>query len=348
MEETQPSAAGLLSLMSFFDRQGIPEALLRPCSERAEAQTNQRDADDGSDDELGDDVSQSSAGDGEFRDTVAVLQNFCFVSVDTTGTSFEMHALVQLATRKWLEGTDKLEHWRQQFVSNLCVAFPTGEYENWAACQALYAHAKAAIGQQPKDNSSIAGWATVLYRVAWFAVRTGNVTDAEMLATKAMKARKRVLGQEHEDTLWSAALIGLAYKLGGRWDDAEKLFVQVMETRKKRLGADHPSTLTSMANLASTYRNQGRWDEAEELEVQVMETSKKRLGADHPNTLASMNNLAFTLKLLGQDKEALRLLRECVQLSQQRFRADHPNLVSFTTALARWEAEPAVANLEIV
>jgi tetratricopeptide (TPR) repeat protein len=348
MEETQPSAAGLLSLMSFFDRQGIPEALLRPCSERAEAQTNQRDADDGSDDELGDDVSQSSAGDGEFRDTVAVLQNFCFVSVDTTGTSFEMHALVQLATRKWLEGTDKLEHWRQQFVSNLCVAFPTGEYENWAACQALYAHAKAAIGQQPKDNSSIAGWATVLYRAAWFAVRTGNVTDAEMLATKAMKARKRVLGQEHEDTLWSAALIGLAYKLGGRWDDAEKLFVQVMETRKKRLGADHPSTLTSMANLASTYRNQGRWDAAEELEVQVMETSKKRLGADHPNTLASMNNLAFTLKLLGQDKEALRLLRECVQLSQQRFRADHPNLVSFTTALARWEAEPAVANLEIV
>src|SRR5690242_14758290 len=117
-------------------------------------------------------MSQSSAGDSEFRDAVAVLQNFCFVSIDTTSTSFGMHALVQLATRKWLEDNSKLERWKQQFVSNLCAAFPTREYENWAACQALYAHAKAAIRQQPKDEASIAEWATVLYRAAWFAERT--------------------------------------------------------------------------------------------------------------------------------------------------------------------------------
>ena len=156
IEQTKPGAADLLSLMSLFDRQGIPEALLRLRSERAEARTNQRVADDCSDDELEDDISLSSAGDSEFRDAVAVLQNFCFVSVDTAGTSFEMHALVQLATRKWLEDNSKLERWKQQFVSNLHAAIPTGEYENWAACRALYAHAKAAVGQQPKDESSIA------------------------------------------------------------------------------------------------------------------------------------------------------------------------------------------------
>jgi hypothetical protein len=98
----------------------------------------------------------------------------------------------------------------------------------------------------------------VLYRAAWFAERTGNIADAETLAIKVMKARKKVLGQEDEDTLSNVAMVGLAYKLRGRWDDAEKLFVQVMETRKKKLGADHPYTLISMANLASTYWNQGR------------------------------------------------------------------------------------------
>ncbi|KAF1833434.1 hypothetical protein BDW02DRAFT_599023, partial [Decorospora gaudefroyi] len=81
----------------------------------------------------------------------------------------------------------------------------------------------------------------------------GNFGDAKMLATKAMKARKKVLGKEHEDTLWSVAMVGLAYNLGGRWDEAEKLFVQVIETRKTKLGADHPDTLTSMANLGVTY-----------------------------------------------------------------------------------------------
>jgi hypothetical protein len=74
-----------------------------------------------------------------------------------------------------------------------------------------------------------------------------------------MRARKKVLGQEHEDTLWSKAMVGLVYKLAGRWDDVEELEVQVMETRKTKLGADHPDTLTSMASLASTYWNQGRW-----------------------------------------------------------------------------------------
>jgi DNA-binding transcriptional regulator YiaG len=103
-----------------------------------------------------------------------------------------------------------------------------------------------------------------------------------------------------------------------------------------------------MANLASTYRNQGRWDAAEELEVQVMETSKKKLGADHPDTLASMNNLAHTQKSIGQEVEAIKLMRECVQLCQQRFRPNHPNLLSSLATLAQWEAEHAVASLEII
>jgi tetratricopeptide (TPR) repeat protein len=334
IEETQPQAADLLSLMSFFDRQGIPKALLRPRCERAEARENQREADDCSDDELKDDMSQSSAGDSEFIDAVAVLQNFCFVSVDTAGTSFEMHALVQLATRKWLEDNKKLERWKQQFVSSLCVAFPTGEYENWPACRSLYAHAMAAIGQQPKDESSIAEWATVLYRAAWFAYRTGNIADAEVLATKAMRARKKVLGQEHDETVWSVAMVGSAHALGGRWDDAEKLYVQVMETRKIKLGADHPDTLISMGNLASIYQNQGRWDDAEKLEVQVLETSKIKLGADHPDTLISMGHLASIYKKQGRWDDAEKLEVQVMETSKIKLGADHPDTLSSMDNLA--------------
>ncbi|OAL56144.1 putative kinesin [Pyrenochaeta sp. DS3sAY3a] len=365
IQQTRPSAADLLSLMSLFDRQGIPEALLQRQASQRGAQRSQKEPRKdawGSDEE--DNGSQSSTSDDQFEDDIVALRNFCFVTVDTSGTSLEMHALVQLATRKWLEANSKLEQWKQQFVSSLHAAFPTGEYGNWAACQALYAHAKAAVGQQPEDELSIVEWATVLYRAAWFAERTGNIGDAEMLATKAMKARKKVLGQEHEDTVRSVAMVGLAYKLGGRWDEAEKLGVQVMETfktklgadhpdtltsmanlastywnHKTKLGADHPSTLTSMANLASTYRDQGRWDEAEKLFVQVIETRKTKLGADHPDTLTSMNNLAFTWKAQGQSAEAIDLLRQCVQLCRHVLGDNHPDFLSSLGALKQWEAE---------
>ncbi|KAF1827995.1 hypothetical protein BDW02DRAFT_513635, partial [Decorospora gaudefroyi] len=75
---------------------------------------------------------------------------------------------------------------------------------------------------------------------------------------------------------------------------------------------------------------------------------KTKLGVDHPSTLTSMNNLACTQKSLGREVEAIQLMRECVQLCQQRFRPNHPNLLSFSAALAQWEAEHAVANLAIV
>lgn len=87
------------------------------------------------------------------------------------------------------------------------------------------------------------------------------------MSVQAMKVRKRILGPEHNDTLNSMEMVGLVYKLGGRWDAAEELQVQVMETRKKKLGADHLDTLISMSNLAFMWKETGRETEA----VRLME-----------------------------------------------------------------------------
>jgi tetratricopeptide (TPR) repeat protein len=346
IQQTRPSAADLLSLMSFFDRQGIPEALLQTRTLPRDAQKSQKEPKhDGWARDEEDNASQSSTGDNQFEEDIVALRNFCFISDDISGTSFEMHALVQLATRVWLQTNSKLEQWKQQFVSNVYAAFPTGDYENWAECRALFAHARSAVEQPPEDELSLAEWATLLYRAAWYAERMGNITDVVTMATKSMKARKKVLGQEHEDTLSSIAMMGSAYRLGGRWEDAKKLEVQVMETSKKKLGADHPDTLTSMANLASTYRNQGLSDAAEELEVQVMETRKKKLGADHPDTLTSMNNLAHTYMDQGRWDDAKELQVQVMETSKKKLGADHPhtltsmgNLASTYRNQGRWDA----------
>jgi hypothetical protein len=84
-----------------------------------------------------------------------MLRNFYFISANTSGTSFEIYALVQLAIRKWLESNGKLEQWKQHFISNLCAEFLIGEYENWIACQALFAHARLAVRQQLEDKLSL-------------------------------------------------------------------------------------------------------------------------------------------------------------------------------------------------
>ena len=343
IREIRPSAADLLSLMSLFDRQAIPEPLLK---ERiaahygdltAEMAKSQGDDDHSSESDAssegGDDSSETAFND-EFRDDVTMLLGYSFIAVTTDVAAFEMHRLVQLATQRWLAAEGQLKQWQQQFILSLHAAFPNGNYENWDVCQTLFPHTKLAFSLRFREPQVSLQCATVMFKAAWFALETGNAQDAEEMALYSRKVRAKEVGQEHHDTLESMAIVASTYRNQGRWEEAEELDMQVMETRKTKLGADHPSTLTSMANLASTYWNQGRWEEAEELEVQVMEMSKTKLGADHPDTLTSMANLASTYRNQGRWEEAEELEVQVMETRKTKLGADHPSTLTSMANLA--------------
>jgi len=333
LREARASAADLLSLMSFFDRQGIPKALLQNRIEQGNSQQNRRGSrSDGTDDDE-DSESHSSESD-EFKEDIIQLRKYSFIYISADGATFEMHGLVQLATRKWLKANGQLEEWKQQFIKNLNAELPTGDYENWAKCQALFPHAKSAAAQRPEERESLTEWASVLYKAARYAWRKGEGAKGEKMLVKVMNARKKLLGQEDEETLRSMAMVGLIYSLEGRWKEAEELDIQVVETAKKVLGPEHPDTLASMGNLASTYCDQGRWKEVEELDVQVMETTKKVLGPEHPHTLVSINNLASTFLNQGRRKEAEELEVRVLETRKKVLGPEHPNTLDSMNNLA--------------
>jgi tetratricopeptide (TPR) repeat protein len=345
------SAADLLSLMSFFDRQGIPGWVLNPRLAKNAVQASGRDVSrdgesDGSssltDSDMDDGVEDDDI-DGEFEDDVAMLRDYCLIVADEAEDEFEMHGLVQLSTRRWLEAHGQQETFKQQCIERMAASFPTGEYENWTVCRDLFTHVQVAFSYRPGEDT-LETWATLLHKGGWYAWSQGRYEVAQQMLGKARKVREKRLGKENVATLASTSMFALVLSDQGRWEEAEKLIVQVMETRKTKLGADHPDTLTSMANLASTYWNQGRWEEAEELEVQVMETRKTKLGADHPSTLNSMANLAATYRKQGRWEEAERLFVQVMETSKTKLGADHPHTLTSMANLAstyrnqgRWE-----------
>ncbi|KAF2196192.1 putative kinesin [Delitschia confertaspora ATCC 74209] len=332
------SAADLLSLMSFFDRQGIPQALIRTRSgtENEHGGVEAINTDDEHSDS-DDNESKASVDDG-FEEDILTLRNYSFIVLTTDTTTFDMHRLVQLATRKWLERKGQLERWKQLYIYNLCAEFPTGELENWAQCQMLFPHAKSAMAQPPDSEESRRQWALLLYKAAWYAWRKGSPSDAEELSKKSMKVTGKLLGKEHEDTLRSMRMVGRAISFAGRWKEAEELEVKVVETSSRVLGEEHPETLSSMANLASTYSDQGRWKEAEELNVQVMETRKRVVGEEHPQTLSSMNSLAFILEGQGRTTEAISLMENVLLVGEQAFGSQHPDILSSSKVLVYWRS----------
>ncbi|KAJ5612169.1 hypothetical protein N7510_005363 [Penicillium lagena] len=372
IRQTKPSAAELLSLMSFFDRQGIPENLIRNDSEvKVNYLSTSNLLNDYSDGE----ISDSDLGLG-FDDDVVTLTDYSLISVSENSTIFTMHRLVQLATRAWLNCRGQIDHWKEKFISTLHEAFPTGEYENWERCRSLFSHVKSALSQQPNSPESLRIWATLLYRGVWYGLESGTIANVREMASKSMEQRVKLLGAESEEAIASTVILARAYRAEGQWDKARRLFLQVMESSKKKLGEDHPSTLTSMsslaltylnqgrwqkaerlfvqvvqlssaklgenhidtlssiANLASTYLNQGRWAEAEELFLKVMKTSMTSLGEDHPSTLASMGNLALTFLNQGRWAEAEKLLLQVIKARNTKLGQDHPSMLVSMANLA--------------
>ena len=332
IREIRPSAADLLSLMSFFDRQGIPEALLRIRSERKDSgQDQMQSADYSNDDE--DDSPKSSVSDG-FEDDIFTLRSYSFISINTDGTTFEMHRLVQLATREWLKAHKQQERWKEQFIKNLSTELPTGEYKNWVKCQTLYPHALSAVLQQPEEEDSLRDWASILHKAAWYAWSMGKGVEAEKMSIQALKVRKKIFGREHKDTLSSMGMVGLVYKLRSNYDAAELLDRETLQLKEKVLGKEHPDTLTSMSNLAVLLESQGKYDAAEPLYRETLQLEDMVLGKEHPNTLISMNNFSFFLSGQGKYDAAEQLSRETLQLKEKVLGKEHPHTLLSMNNLA--------------
>jgi hypothetical protein len=156
IQRVRPSATDLLSLMCFFDRQGIPMNTLRdPQSQEINDILGSKNVMDSSSEEDGDSVSDYDSGaDQRFEDDVTTLCDYSLISIGENNAIFTMHRLVQLTVRTWLKIHGKQLQWNERFINNLWREFPTGEYENWERCRSLFPHVKLAVLQRPESHGS--------------------------------------------------------------------------------------------------------------------------------------------------------------------------------------------------
>ncbi|CAN9442589.1 unnamed protein product [Alternaria alternata] len=310
IQRERRSAAELLSLMSFFNPQGIPELVLRRHSRAAAREA-----------ELEDDEDADSA----FDEDLDTLQAYSLVSMTADTDAFEMHALVQFCTRVWLSSCSDAQQWEQRFVVLMAQELPDGEHENWTKCQQLLPHVEPLFSTQPAGEKALKAWAQVLYNVAWYLSKIGNYSVAHQLAAKAVAANEKAWGREDLKTMASIDVLAAVLGFQGKYEEAETLHRRVIEVEETHLGDDHPDTLTSMNNLAIDLHCQGRYEEAETLHRRVLEWSEKKLGQDHPDTLNSVSNLASVLRNQGRYEEAETLHRRALEWLEKELGQDHPD-----------------------
>ncbi|KAJ6547814.1 hypothetical protein DFH09DRAFT_1505800 [Mycena vulgaris] len=126
-----------------------------------------------------------------------------------------------------------------------------------------------------------------------------KLKKAEELKVVVLEKRRKILGENHPDTLWTMGSLASTYYNLGKLMEAEELEVVVLEKWRKILGENHPDSLHAMANLAITYHDLGKLKEAEQLYVELLDRQTTLLGPDHPDTLGTTDSLAETHKAMA-------------------------------------------------
>ncbi|MEU6774239.1 tetratricopeptide repeat protein, partial [Streptomyces sp. NPDC046759] len=79
----------------------------------------------------------------------------------------------------------------------------------------------------------------------------GRVEEARELAEETLGRQRRVLGEEHPDTLLTASNLANRLAEVGRVEEARELAEETLGRQRRVLGEEHPDTLSTRRSLDS-------------------------------------------------------------------------------------------------
>ena len=296
-------AADYLKFMCFLSEKDIPMILLPP------------------------------AGKVKTTEAMGTLRAYAFVT-ERESSSFDMHRLVRLAMRNWLdENASERGKCITRVIRRLADVFPWPKHENKEIWRKYLPHAQAAIEYHEYAMVKAAG-CRLLSGMGESYFLLGKYREAELMWRQTLELWRKIGGAEHPDTLRSMNNLANVLCSLGRYNEAEPMWRQTIELWRKIDGAEHPDTLRSMNNLASVLCSLGRYNEAKPIYQQTLELWRKIGGAKHPDTLRSINNLANVLCSLGRYNKAEPMCRLAIKLWRKICGAEHPDTLRSMNNLA--------------
>ncbi|KAI1346857.1 kinesin light chain 1 [Xylaria sp. FL0043] len=306
IQRDYPTAARYLKFLCFLAEKDIPVSLLPP-----------------EEDELARD------------EAIGILKGYAIITEREEPDSFDIHRLVRLAMRNWLECQGDLADHVTFALQNLLYEFPDpGEtWEERKVWTRLLPHVQTALELQSHcaDEDTRA---QLLYRLGRCNYLLGKYAIAELLFQQSLEIELRVNGPDHQSTRYTLSEIAHALLEQRKYDEAESIYRQIAEAGERILGKEDPETLSSLYNIAEVLRRRGEYEEAERIHRQVMEAEERVLGKEHPDTLMTLYNLAGVLQVKGEYEEAERIYRQVMKAEERVLSEEHPSALATLHNLA--------------
>lgn len=289
-------ATDILSIMAFLDPQGVPKALLNHNSIPWLTLTT----------------------------ALGILQAYSLISTGSASETYDMHRLVHITTRKWLETSGQHKKWAVQALTMLSINFPNGDYDSWQTCALFLPHALKVIRCELHGVEEAILLGTLKFKVARYHYERGLFFDAKELNLQAIERLERSSGSLHEQTLAVKSQHVAVLRKLGEFEEAEQLGLEVIKNQRKTLGAKHPQTLTSAHLLSQVYRMQGKYNEAVKEYRKLLAIMSEFPGSNQRYIGSTKIMLGANLQDLGKYAEAESLQYEGVRLLTTELGPTHP------------------------
>ncbi|KAK5400028.1 hypothetical protein LTR06_011310 [Exophiala xenobiotica] len=246
---------------------------------------------------------------------VATMLRYSVIVVEREPGFLSVHPLIQVYVRCWLKKRGCFLTTARRALRSMASIFTEGDTKVTEKLTQLIPHAKTVL-QHNLGVEESADCADLLHYIAHYEWHLGNTVEAYKYAFHACDLRRRLLGEEADETLTSSSLMAVLLRSLGRFDEALEINWQNVSAYGRMLGPDHPNTLMvsnnlavvlrayAMANLALILDDQGKLYEAETVARRVLELRESELTQEHQSTILSCYCLAHLLHHKGAYDEA--------------------------------------------
>ncbi|KAJ2900199.1 hypothetical protein MKZ38_002558 [Zalerion maritima] len=262
-----------------------------------------------------------------FDDDVTLLQSYSLSTISTDGSTFEMHPLVQLCSRRWLTARNLKDEWFKVFIERMSECFPNGEFETWSQCHALFPHIHPYISTIPNIPESLCrSWSKLLVNAAWYLQNIGKINQAKGVITATIEVQER-LTEPTSLVFRNKRILTQVLIEQGRFLGAETVLGGAIEGSNDALEPANCRyhTIDLRQQLGYLAYLKGNNEEVGTILRQVLESRGTVLRPNSRLIMDAMSSLGLVLRAEGESEKAEKMMRDLLKAQTEVYGVVNPN-----------------------
>lgn len=250
----------------------------------------------------------------EFDEAIGVLKAYAFISEREDGLSFDIHRLVQLAMRNWLEKEKEQGHWIKHAIRQVLRRCPRLSYAKKDLWQRYLPHILSIIQfyenkvGEPVDMK-------ILFRVAAFYGVIGNYREEESRFRQYLQGRDVFTDSRPDIIIQSMRYFGRNLLNQGKHEEALQILREAVDQGKVVLGEERRETILCTISFAKALNSSGESIESEKILSETLSRCETLFGKADDCTVKCMRVLGRVLNSLQRYEEAAKIDREIMNLT---------------------------------